>query len=111
MSSAVLRNAPRRVASQAPWVADTGAGSMVEGQLPRGTTMRSFKFRSRVGHDVAVEALREAIRRRKATPAEVMQWARVDRVGAVVRPTSKRCSDAEAGHQHRRIGSAAAAQP
>jgi hypothetical protein len=48
--------------------------------------MRSFKFRSRVGHDVAVEALREAIRTRKATPAEVMQWARVDRVGAVVRP-------------------------
>ena len=73
--------------------------------------MRSFKFRSRVGHDVAVEALREAIRTHEATPAEVVQWARVDRVGAVVRPTSKRCSDAEAGHQHRRIGSAAAAQP
>ena len=48
--------------------------------------MRRFKFRSRVGHDVAVEALRGAIRTRRVTPAEVMQWARVDRVGAVVRP-------------------------
>jgi len=45
-----------------------------------------FKFRSRVGHDVAVEALREAIRTRRTTPGEVMQSARVDRVGAVVRP-------------------------
>jgi hypothetical protein len=35
---------------------------------------------------VAVEALREAIRTHEATPAEVVQWARVDRVGAVVRP-------------------------
>ena len=50
------------------------------------TVADCFKFRSRVGHDVAVEALREAIRTRRATPAEVMQWARVDRVGAVVRP-------------------------
>ena len=48
--------------------------------------MRSFKFRFRVGRDVAVEALREAIRTHEATPAEVMQWARVNRVGAVVRP-------------------------
>jgi len=69
------------VASQPPWVAGAGAGSKVEGQLPG-----RHHIRSRVGHDVAVEALREAIRTHEATPAEVMQWARVDRVGAVVRP-------------------------
>ena len=50
------------------------------------TVADCFKFRSRVGHDVAVEALRDAIRTRRATPAEVMQAARVDRVGALVRP-------------------------
>jgi predicted transcriptional regulator of viral defense system len=50
------------------------------------TVADCFKYRSRVGHDVAVEALREVIRARRSTPAEVMAWARVDRVGAVVRP-------------------------
>ena len=66
-------------------------------QVPMGATMvpvfavaktvaDCFKFRSRVGQDVAIEALREAIRTRRTTAAEVMQWAAVDRVGAIVRP-------------------------
>jgi len=50
------------------------------------TVADCFKFRSRVGHDVAVEALREVIKTHRATPAELMQWARLDRVSAVVRP-------------------------
>jgi predicted transcriptional regulator of viral defense system len=50
------------------------------------TVADCFKFRSRVGQDVAVEALREAIRTRRATAAEVMRWAAVDRVTAIVRP-------------------------
>lgn len=62
-------------------MAGAAAESTVEGQLPG-----RHHIRSRVGHDVAVEALSEAIRAHEATPAEVMQWARVDRVGAVVRP-------------------------
>lgn len=61
-------------------MAGGGAGSKAEGQLPG-----RHHIRSRGGHDVAVEALREAIGTHEATPAEVMQWARVDRVGAVVR--------------------------
>ena len=34
----------------------------------------------------AIEALREALRARATTPAEVMEYARVDRVSAVIRP-------------------------
>jgi predicted transcriptional regulator of viral defense system len=50
------------------------------------TVAECFKLCPRVGQDVAVEALRDTIRTLRATPAEIMRWARVDRVGAVVRP-------------------------
>ena len=50
------------------------------------TVADCFKFRSLVGVDVALEALREALRARATTPAEVMEYARVDRVSAVIRP-------------------------
>lgn len=50
------------------------------------TVADCFKFRSLVGLDVAVEALREALRARVTTPAEVMEYALVDRVSAVIRP-------------------------
>jgi predicted transcriptional regulator of viral defense system len=45
-----------------------------------------FKHRRRVGLDVAVEALRDALRQRKTTPAKVMQVAALDRVANVMRP-------------------------
>lgn len=45
-----------------------------------------FKYRRRVGLDVAVEALRDAVRQRKTTPAAVMQAAALDRVANVMRP-------------------------
>lgn len=45
-----------------------------------------FKYRRRVGLDVAVEALRDALRQRKTTPAAVMQAAALDRVANVMRP-------------------------
>jgi hypothetical protein len=48
-----------------------------------------FKFRSRVGADVAREALRELLRRRIGSPADVDQMARVCRVQGVVRPYLK----------------------
>ena len=50
------------------------------------TVADCFKYRTRVGHDVAVEALREALRTQRATPAEIMQAAATDRVAAVIRP-------------------------
>lgn len=50
------------------------------------TVADCFKFRRRVGQSVAVEALQEALRERRATPAEIMRYAAIDRVQNVVRP-------------------------
>ena len=53
---------------------------------PAKSVADAFKFRSRVGADVAREALRELLRRRAASPAEVDEMARVCRVQGIVRP-------------------------
>lgn len=45
-----------------------------------------FKFRNRIGQNVAVEALRETIHARRATPAEIMRFAKIDHVQEIVRP-------------------------
>ena len=50
------------------------------------TVADCFKCRNRIGHDVAVEALQEMIRSRRATPAALMRYAKVDRVEQVMRP-------------------------
>lgn len=74
--------------------ASLGAG--VEAREVGGTPVRvfgvaktvadCFKFRNRIGMDVAIEAVQEVIRERKATPAEIMEYAEVDRVAGIVRP-------------------------
>jgi len=50
------------------------------------TVADCFKYRTSVGQDVALEALQEAIRERRAKPAEIMDYARIDRVQNVIRP-------------------------
>lgn len=45
-----------------------------------------FKFRSQVGMDVAIEALREAIRGRKCTMDDLIRSARICRVERIIRP-------------------------
>lgn len=50
------------------------------------TVADCFKYRSSVGLDVAIEALQEVIRERRAAPGEIMEYARVDRVQNVIRP-------------------------
>ncbi|MDO9556474.1 MAG: type IV toxin-antitoxin system AbiEi family antitoxin domain-containing protein [Coriobacteriia bacterium] len=50
------------------------------------TVADCFKFRNKIGLDVALEALREVVRSRKATPAQIMEFAEVDRVSKIVRP-------------------------
>jgi predicted transcriptional regulator of viral defense system len=45
-----------------------------------------FKYRNRIGLDVALEALQEVVRSRKVTPAAIMAFARVDGVETVVAP-------------------------
>lgn len=50
------------------------------------TVADSFRHRRAVGLDVAVQALREALRKRKATPAEVADFAARGGSWTVVRP-------------------------
>ena len=45
-----------------------------------------FRHRRTVGRSVALEGLREALRQRKATPAEIVRHAERGRVSTVVRP-------------------------
>jgi predicted transcriptional regulator of viral defense system len=50
------------------------------------TVADCFKYRSKIGHHVALEALREAIDNKKATFAELRQYAQICRVEKVMRP-------------------------
>jgi len=45
-----------------------------------------FKYRNKVGLDVALEALREAWRARRVTSDELWRYAKVCRVSNVMRP-------------------------
>jgi len=52
---------------------------------PAKTVADCFKYRDHVGRDVAVEALRDCLHRRKATPAQIVEMAKTDRVAKRVR--------------------------
>ena len=53
---------------------------------PAKTVADCFKYRSHVGLEVAVEALRDCLQQRKATPGEIYEAARIDRVAKIMRP-------------------------
>jgi len=53
---------------------------------PAKTVADCFKYRNKIGLDVALEALREAIRHRKCTHAEIWKYAKVCRIASVMRP-------------------------
>ena len=53
---------------------------------PAKTVADCFKFRNKVGLDVALEALRETWRARRATMKDMEHYARIDRVANVMRP-------------------------
>lgn len=50
------------------------------------TVADCFKFRNKIGLDVTLEALREAIRERRCKREEIRQYAKVNRVEKVIRP-------------------------
>src|SRR5581483_6928280 len=50
------------------------------------TVADCFKYRNKIGLDVALEALRECRRRKKATTDELWHFAKVCRVANVIRP-------------------------
>lgn len=61
-------------------------GVAVRVYCPEKTVADCFKFRNRIGLDVALEALREAWRQRRATMDELWRHAQVCRVARVMRP-------------------------
>ena len=60
---------------------------MAEPAEAAGLGIRIEGLRKRYGQgDTAVDALKETLRTKSATPAEIDRMARVDRVQAIVRP-------------------------
>jgi len=53
---------------------------------PARTVVDCFRFRNKVGMDVALEALRDAVHSRKATPAEIARVAKTCRIWTVLAP-------------------------
>ncbi len=53
---------------------------------PAKTVADCFKYRGKVGTDVALEALRDCWRQRKATMDEILRYAKTDRVANLMRP-------------------------
>lgn len=52
---------------------------------PAKTVADCFKYRSRIGVDVAIEALREGLKKRVIKPDDFLAMARIDRVDRVAR--------------------------
>ena len=50
------------------------------------TVADCFKFRNKIGTDIAVEALRDCLEQRRCTADELFEYARVCRVSRVMRP-------------------------
>jgi predicted transcriptional regulator of viral defense system len=53
---------------------------------PAKTVTDCFKYRNKIGLDVALEALRESLRERKCTVDELWHYAKICRVANVMRP-------------------------
>jgi predicted transcriptional regulator of viral defense system len=50
------------------------------------TVADCFKFRNKIGLDVAIEALKDCLRQKKASVNEIYHFAKVCRVSNVIRP-------------------------
>jgi predicted transcriptional regulator of viral defense system len=61
-------------------------GATLKVYTPAKTVADCFKFRNKIGTDIALEALRECRRLRKATMDELWAAAKICRVASVIRP-------------------------
>ena len=61
-------------------------GVVVKIFSPAKTVVDCFRYRRIVGLDVALEALRLALRSRKAMPDEIVRFAKALRIWSVLRP-------------------------
>ena len=53
---------------------------------PAKTVADCFKYRNKIGIDIAIEALRDCIQSRKCTFDEIMNYAKICRVANVIKP-------------------------
>lgn len=61
-------------------------GAPVRITSPARTIVDCFRFRNKIGVDIAISAMREALRKRRCTPDEIVRHARSLRIASVVRP-------------------------
>lgn len=66
--------------------AHTIDGLELQVTTPAKSVADAFKFRSRVGLETALDALRQTLAQGAATPAELFRMAAVNRVESVMRP-------------------------
>lgn len=59
---------------------------MVPIYCPAKTIVDCFKFRNKIGLDIAMEALRDCLRKKKATRLEIHQYAKLCRMSNVMKP-------------------------
>lgn len=81
----------RFVRASGPTLTEGIEAVTIEGQKvkifnPAKTVVDCFRYRRHVGIDVAIEALREALRDRRCTPDAIARYAALCGVGSVVRP-------------------------
>jgi predicted transcriptional regulator of viral defense system len=50
------------------------------------TVADCFKFRNKIGLDIAIEALKDSLRQKKTTANEIYRYAKICRVSNVIRP-------------------------
>ena len=50
------------------------------------TVADCFRYRNKIGLSIAIEGLQEALRQRKATPADIARLAAIGGVSTIVRP-------------------------
>ena len=50
------------------------------------TVADCFKFRNKIGLDIAIEALKDCLRQKKSTVSEIYRYAKICRVSNVIRP-------------------------
>ena len=61
-------------------------GNIVSIYNPAKTIADCFKFRNKIGLDIAIEALKNGIRERKASYNEILEYAEICRVRTVIKP-------------------------
>ncbi len=64
-------------------------GVSVKVYNPAKTVADCFKYRNKIGIDIAVEALKDCLHQRKCKPADIEYYARVCKISSVIRPYMK----------------------